>query len=201
VAEKYMELMETEAVRHAQAHYYGKAHPERAAPGPDALTEDEISFIESRDSFYMATVNADGWPYIQHRGGPQGFLHVMDASHLAFADFRGNRQLLTTGNLAGSDKVALFLMDYPNRTRLKILGHARVVDAREHPELVPKLGDSASRAVVERLFFIDVLSYDWNCPQHITQRFTLDQVQAAVVPLKQRIAELETLLEASKKQS
>src|SRR5215471_1426429 len=101
----------------------------------DALTQEEITFIQARDSFYMATVSETGWPYIQHRGGRAGFLRVLNPETLAFADYQGNRQLLSTGNLAANDRVALFLMNYPQRTRLKILGHARVEDAREHPEL------------------------------------------------------------------
>src|SRR5579871_3890889 len=125
-----------------------------ASPRPEELTDDEIEFIRARDSFYMATINENGWPYVQHRGGPPGFLHVVSPAKLAFADYVGNRQLLSTGNLAANDRVALFLMDYPNRTRLKILGHARVEDAREHPELVQQLAEPDVRRIVERLFFI-----------------------------------------------
>jgi predicted pyridoxine 5'-phosphate oxidase superfamily flavin-nucleotide-binding protein len=139
----------------------------------------------------MATVSETGWPYIQHRGGKIGFLRVLGPSALSFADYKGNRQLLSTGNLASSDRVALFLMDYPQRTRLKIMGHARVEDAREHPDLVAQLADPDVERNVERLFFIDVVSYDWNCPQHITPRYTLAEIEELVAPLKRRIAELE----------
>jgi len=191
MAAKYREMTQTEAVRNAQGHYYGRAQSSVRTAGPDVLTEDETDFIQSRDSFYMATVNVDGWPYIQHRGGHPGFLNILGPNRLAFADFRGNRQLLSTGNLAGSEKVALFLMDYPNRTRLKILGHARVEDACEHADLIEKLAAADERSLVERLFFIDVVSYDWNCPQHITPRFTIEKIQSAIAPLKKRIAELE----------
>ena len=155
---------------------------------------DEQDFISARDSFYLATVTETGWPYMQHRGGPPGFLRVLDEHTLAFADYAGNRQLLSTGNLAANDKAALFLMDYPNRTRLKILGHARAVDAREHPELVNQLAEPRMRAQVERLFFIDVISFDWNCPKHITPRYTAAEVESAIAPLRQRIAELEAQL-------
>jgi uncharacterized protein len=138
-------------------------------------------------------------PYIQHRGGPRGFLRVTSPATLAFADYRGNRQLISTGNFAGSDRVSLFLMDYPHRTRLKILGHARVVDAREESELADSLADSSVRKFVERLFLIDVLSFDWNCPQHITPRFTLEEINAYVAPLRERVSQLESELELLRK--
>jgi predicted pyridoxine 5'-phosphate oxidase superfamily flavin-nucleotide-binding protein len=198
MAAKFQELAQTEAVRRAQEHYYGKTHFVGKAQGNDALTEEEISFIELRDSFYMATISEAGWPYIQHRGGSAGFLQVLGPSLLAFADLKGNRQLLTTGNLATVDRVALFLMDYPQRTRLKILGHARVKDAREHPELVTKMADPETQKSVERLYFIDVVSFDWNCPQHITPRYTLEEIKGVIAPLQQRIAELEEQLRSRK---
>lgn len=165
-----------------------------SAPEQDPLTDEERSFIEARDSFYIATITENGWPYIQHRGGAPGFLRVVSPTQLAFADYKGNRQMLSTGNLAANARVALFLMDYPRRERLKLLGHARVEDARQHPELVAQLAEPAARSFVERLFFIDVLSFDWNCPKYITPRYTAAEVEAAVAPLKQRIAELEAQL-------
>ena len=198
MAAKFQQLALTDAVHRAQEHYYGKAQATRPAPERDALTEDEISFIQSRDSFYMASVSESGWPYIQHRGGPAGFLRVLGPTSLAFADYKGNRQLLTTGNVAGNDRVALFLMDYPQRTRLKILGHARIEDAREHPELVAKFAEADAQAAVERIFFVDVVGFDWNCPQHITPRFTLEEIKPLVAPLQARIAELEGQLKERK---
>src|SRR5262245_53509757 len=129
---KYFEIAVTDSVRKAQEHYCGRVQSFRTHPERDALTQEEIQFIQSRDSFYMATVTETGWPYIQHRGGAPGFLHVLSPAQLAFADYSGNRQMLSTGNLAANDRVALFLMDYRRRERLKILGHARVEDAREH---------------------------------------------------------------------
>jgi len=149
--------------------------------------------IQSRDSFYMATISENGWPYIQHRGGRPGFLHVVNPTRLAFADYKGNRQLLSTGNLAVNDRVCLFLIDYRQRTRLKILGHARVEDARKHPELVAQLAEPEIRRFVERVFLIDVVSFDWNCPKYITPRYTAAEVDQVVAPLKRRIAELERL--------
>jgi predicted pyridoxine 5'-phosphate oxidase superfamily flavin-nucleotide-binding protein len=136
MAARFLELAFTDSVLKAQQHYYGKSQPVENAPERDALTEDEISFIQSRDSFYMGTVSESNWPYLQHRGGQPGFLHVLSPTALAFADYKGNRQLLSTGNLAINDRVTLFFMDYPQRTRLKVLSHARVEDARQHPELL-----------------------------------------------------------------
>src|SRR5262245_6103024 len=136
MATNYLKLAVKDSVRKAQLHYYGLAQPAAGLPEQDALTDEEIAFIQARDSFYIATISEAGWPYIQHRGGPVGFLRTLNPQTLAFADYKGNRQMLSTGNLAANDRVALFLMDYPQRTRLKILGHARVEDARQHPELV-----------------------------------------------------------------
>jgi uncharacterized protein len=194
MAAKFQKLAQTDSVHREQERYYGKSQQILGAPERDPLTEDETSFVQSRDSFYMATVSETGWPYIQHRGGPAGFLRVLGPDSLAFADYKGNRQLLSTGNLAAGGRVALFLMDYPSRTRLKILGHARVEDAREHPELVAQLADPEVQRAVERLFFIDVVSFDWNCPQHITPRYTVEEIKSIVAPLQQRIAELEARL-------
>ena len=189
-----MQTVLTPSVLAAQDHYFGRHITVDSAPERDPLTDDERIFIEARDSFYMATITESGWPYVQHRGGQPGFLRVVSPTQLAFADYKGNRQVLSTGNLAANDRVALFLMDYPGRTRLKILGHARVEDARQHPELVAELAEPEVHRTVERLFFIDVVSFDWNCPKYITPRFTAGEVERAVAPLKERIAELEAEL-------
>ncbi len=192
MATKFMQLVLTPAVQSAQERYFGRHQTVADAPARDPFTDDEAAFIASRDSFYMATVNADGWPYLQHRGGPLGFLKVLGPHQLGFADLKGNRQLLSTGNLDGNDRVSVFLMDYPRRERLKILGHARVLDAREHPDLCDQLSPSPElRGKIERLFLIEVVSYDWNCPQYITPRFTEAEIEAHTAPLKARIAELE----------
>jgi predicted pyridoxine 5'-phosphate oxidase superfamily flavin-nucleotide-binding protein len=194
MAERFMQNVLTPSVLAAQEHYYGHRASIGSAPERDPLTDEERAFIEARDSFYMATITENGWPYIQHRGGPRGFLRVVSPTQLAFADYRGNRQMLSTGNLAANDRVALFLMDYPRRERLKILGHARIEDARQHPELVAQLGEPEVQRIVERLFFIEVISFDWNCPKYITPRYTAPEVEKAVEPLRQRIAELEAQL-------
>ena len=194
MAAKYMQLVLTPAVQQAQDKYFGKHQVVENAPETDALTSDEADFIASRDSFYMATVSETGWPYLQHRGGPPGFVKVLGPNLIGFADFKGNRQLVSTGNLGTTDRVALFMMDYPHRTRLKLLGHARVLDARENAELVDQLAPGPLRSKVERLFLIQIVSYDWNCPQYITPRFTAAEVERYAAPLKARIAELEAQL-------
>jgi uncharacterized protein len=141
----------------------------------DGLGEFEKEFIEARDSFYIATVTPDGWPYIQHRGGPVGFLHVLGERMLAFADYSGNKQYISAGNLSENDRVALFLMDYPNRTRLKIIGHARLLARGEDPKLEARLVTERG-AKVESIVLITVTGYDWNCSQHITPRYKVENL-------------------------
>lgn len=177
MAHKYLEVAYTPAVLAAQQHYYGRSRPVTAAPANDPLGRREATFIAARDSFYMASVTESGWPYLQHRGGPRGFLHVLDEHTLAFADYEGNHQMLSTGNISAEDRVSLFLMDYPNRVRFKVLGHARVEDARRHPDLVRQLAPPELQSNVERLFFIDVVGFDWNCPKYITPRFTAEEME------------------------
>jgi predicted pyridoxine 5'-phosphate oxidase superfamily flavin-nucleotide-binding protein len=189
MADRFKEIMLTPSVLAAQEHYYGRRAGIAPAPEHDPLTDEECEFIAARDSFYLATVTESGWPYVQHRGGKPGFLRVLGSNKLAFADYKGNRQMLSTGNLAVNDRVALFLMDYPRRERLKILGHAQVEDVRIHPELVAQVADEEDRAIVERVFIIEVVSFDWNCSQYITPRYTAEEVEEITAPLKQRIAE------------
>jgi predicted pyridoxine 5'-phosphate oxidase superfamily flavin-nucleotide-binding protein len=197
MAGKFIETFLTPEVLAAQAHYFGASRPVPPQGERDLLTEREFDFIAARDSFYIATVTSSGWPYIQHRGGAAGFLKVTAPSTLAFADFRGNRQLLSTGNLAGNDRVVLFLMDYPGRSRLKIMGHARVLDARENPALADQLSTPESRNLVERIFQVDVVSFDWNCSQHITPRYTESEIRELIGPLQERIARLESQILAA----
>ena len=188
---RFLDLVVTPAVARAQQRTYGASHAPGAGTEPEPIGPDEAEFIAARDSFYLASVSETGWPYVQHRGGPAGFLRVIDAKTLAFADVRGNRQLVTAGNVAGDGRVALLLMDYPNRQRLKILGRATFVDAASDPALLATLAPAATRGRVERLVRIAVEAWDWNCPQHITPRYTLDEVEALAAPLRERIAELE----------
>ena len=198
MAKKYLEVMSTPAVQQAQARYYGRAADTHGAPVRDPLGEEERVFIEARDSFYLATVTETGWPYVQHRGGRPGFLRVLSPTQLAFADYKGNRQMLSTGNVAINDRVSLFLMDYPQQTRLKIIGHVRIADARDHADLVAQIAEPEARKLVERVFLIEVVSFDWNCPKYITPRFTLAEITAMTAPLRDRIAELEAQLQATR---
>lgn len=190
---KFAELAFTANVKAEQAAQGSRRAYERFEKGDDhhdVLAPQEAAFIGRRDSFYMASVSETGWPYVQHRGGPAGFLKVLDERTVGFADFRGNRQYISVGNLKSDDRVSLFLMDYVNKARLKILGRARIVDASDK-ETLNRLALPAYRAKVERGLVITVAAFDWNCSQHITQRFTLAEVEAAIEPLQRRIEELE----------
>lgn len=168
------------------------------------LDDDTRAFIESRDSFYLATVGSTGWPYVQHRGGPAGFLKVLGPERIGFADYTGNKQLISKGNLTGGGRVSLFLMDYPRRARLKLLGQAEMVDAAEDPELAAQL-QVEGQGNVERVMAIDLVAMDWNCPKYITPRFTEAEIEAMLRPrlneigaenaaLRARVAELEAQL-------
>jgi predicted pyridoxine 5'-phosphate oxidase superfamily flavin-nucleotide-binding protein len=171
------------------------ARLEADAGEADRLTPREIDFIGGRDSFYMASVSEDGWPYVQHRGGPAGFLQHIAGNRIGFVDYVGNRQYLSTANLAADDRVSLFLMDYPNRRRLKLIGHAH---ASDDPADIAALIAPDYPAQAERAFLIDVIGFDWNCPQHITPRFTEAEIRRGTQPLideirqlRARVAELE----------
>jgi predicted pyridoxine 5'-phosphate oxidase superfamily flavin-nucleotide-binding protein len=169
------EILFTDSVKKAQSRYGSRVQMERLqqhGPANDTLTSAERDFIEARDGFYLGTVSESGWPYIQFRGGPAGFVRVLDGKTLGYADFRGNRQYVSSGNIAHDDRVSLFFMDYANRARLKLLGHARIVDAAEDPALAARLAVPGYPARVERVVLITVESYDWNCHQHITPRYT-----------------------------
>jgi predicted pyridoxine 5'-phosphate oxidase superfamily flavin-nucleotide-binding protein len=157
----------------------------------DRFTDNERAFIADRDSFYMATVSETGWPYIQHRGGPRGFLTLVDDRTLAFADYRGNRQYISLGNLAADDRVCLFLMDYKRRARLKMYARVETVAVDADPDLTALVTVPDYRAKIERIFRLRLEAFDWNCPQHITPRFTEAEIVEGVRPLRERIAELE----------
>jgi predicted pyridoxine 5'-phosphate oxidase superfamily flavin-nucleotide-binding protein len=157
----------------------------------DRFTDAEREFITGRDSFYIATVAENGWPYVQHRGGPPGFLRVLDDRTLGFADFRGNRQYISLGNLSVDNRAALFLMDYPNRRRMKMLGLVEIKDLKDDSELTQKLTLPGYKAKVERAMLIHLENFDWNCPQHITPRFTQAELEPALAPIRQRVMDLE----------
>jgi predicted pyridoxine 5'-phosphate oxidase superfamily flavin-nucleotide-binding protein len=189
----FLDIAATSSVRAAQAangsrgmwEQFAKQRPSRR------FTPGETAFIAARDSFYMATVSETGWPYVQHRGGPPGFLKVLDDQTLGFADFRGNRQYVSLGNAAGNDRAALLLMDYPNRSRLKIYVRFASRDLAAEPALAARLALPGYRGRPERAVLLHLEAFDWNCPQHITPRFTEAEIAAAVAPLHERLARLE----------
>jgi predicted pyridoxine 5'-phosphate oxidase superfamily flavin-nucleotide-binding protein len=158
----------------------------------DRFTENEAAFIADRDSFYMATVSETGWPYIQHRGGPRGFLKLIDDRTLAFADYRGNRQYISVGNLSADDRTCLFLMDYTRRARLKVYAHVETVALDADPGLTELVTMPGYKARPERIFRLRLQAFDWNCSQHITPRFTEQEITEAVRPLRERLARLES---------
>lgn len=155
------------------------------------FTDSEAAFIAERDSFYMATVSETGWPYVQHRGGPPGFLKLIDAQTLAFADYRGNRQYISTGNLDANPRASLILVDYARRARLKIYARVEIVDLEAEPELTRAVTQPAYRAKLERIYRLHLRAFDWNCPQHITPRLTELSVADALRPISERAARLE----------
>lgn len=156
----------------------------------DRLGEREAAFISARDGFYQATVSETGWPYVQFRGGPAGFLKPIDEQTIGYPDYRGNRQYLSAGNLSKDERVALILMDYPNRRRLKIWGRARLIDAAADPDLIERLHDAGYRARPERAVIITIAAFDWNCPQHIPQRMTVEELRPVLAPLHEELARL-----------
>lgn len=189
---RYDDIAFTDEVKLRQELDGSRASYEQAArqtEPPAALGPHEQAFIRAADSFYLASVSSSGWPYIQHRGGPAGFVHLVDDVTLAWLERHGNRQYITAGNLDHDDRVALFFMDYPERARLKLHGHAERIDQPE-PELVERLG--GGRATGAMIVRVETLA--WNCSKYITPRYTSETVRAAVQPLERRIHELEHLL-------
>ncbi|HEX4031383.1 MAG TPA: pyridoxamine 5'-phosphate oxidase family protein [Terracidiphilus sp.] len=165
---------------------------ERAGEAGDRLGPDEREFIAGRDGFYMASVSETGWPYVQYRGGAQGFLRVLDERTLGFADLRGNKQYISAGNLSRDNRVALFLMDYPRQSRLKILGRAEIhEDDDAARKWMEKLRMPEEKTPVERALLIHVEGFDWNCPQHITPRYTQEELAEFLAPMRRRMEALE----------
>ncbi len=157
----------------------------------DGLTENEVDFIAQRDSFYMASIGEKGFPYIQHRGGPKGFLKVLDSKRLGFIDFKGNMQYITVGNLATNNNVALIMLDYPSRARLKIFAKASIIELKDDPSLLELLDLASYKFRPERMMVLNIEAYDWNCPQHITPRYTAEETELAFAPQKEYVLKLE----------
>lgn len=198
---RFAQLTFTDAVKAAQLHYGTRAQNERDQISGASNTEfgaRESEFIAARDSFYLATVSETGWPYVQHRGGRPGFLKVLDATTLAFGDFRGNLQYQSVGNLGAGGRACLILVDYPQRRRLKLLGRARMIDLADvgarAPALLGQLDIDGAATTVERVVLIELEAFDWNCARHITPRFSEREIQDVIAPLRQRIDVLEARL-------
>jgi predicted pyridoxine 5'-phosphate oxidase superfamily flavin-nucleotide-binding protein len=187
-------LVFTPVIQALQERYGSRRQYARREASPisqEDLGPSEIEFLAECDSFYMASVGSGGWPYVQHRGGSKGFLKVIDEHTVAFADFRGNKQYVSTGNLMTDDRVALLLVDYPRQARLKILGRVKILEGADAKDWIEKLRDPAYDAIIERVFVIHVAAFDWNCTQHITPRFTEDQIRETLGPIEKRMQALE----------
>lgn len=194
---KFTNTLFTQDVKKIQSEKGSRGIYQRGEDGPDqqhVLSKTEIAFIKTRDSFYLSTAGSDQWPYIQHRGGPVGFVSVLNDKKIAFPDFTGNRQYISVGNLSNNKKVALFFMDYPNQARLKMIGTASIITRLDDPQLVDQLNIPGYSAKVEHAIAIDLVAFDWNCPQHITPRWTEAEIREAMLPLNQKIIELEAEL-------
>lgn len=164
---------------------------ENEAEQANKLTNREIEFISERDGFYQSSVSETNWPYVQFRGGPKGFLKIIDEQTIAYADYRGNRQYISTGNLTTNNRTSLILMDYPNRRRLKIWGEVNIIEPSSNPTLISNLHDETYRALPERVIQITVKAFDWNCPQHIPQRLTLEELEPHIQPLREEIKKIK----------
>jgi predicted pyridoxine 5'-phosphate oxidase superfamily flavin-nucleotide-binding protein len=194
MAKAFAELAFTPKVREIQenngsAKSYARFLMPETRPD-NVLGPQEKQFISMRDGFYQATVSETGWPYVQFRGGPRGFLKVLDDQTLAYADYRGNRQYISAGNLSMDDRVSLILVDYPNSARVKILGRAKLVEKADDPDLITRLHDESYRARPERAVVIKVEGFDWNCPQHLPVRLTVEELQPILAPLQEELAQL-----------
>ncbi len=193
---RFAELAFTPLVKQQQQQHGSRDLYQRVEQSPDLgdrLGPPEQTYIQERDGFYMASVTETGWPYVQYRGGSQGFLRVLDERTLGFADLRGNKQYITMGNLQREDRVALFLMDYPGQRRLKILGRARIHEGdAEAQKLIEQLRVPEERSPAERALLIHVEAFDWNCPQHITPRYTKEELAEILEPMRRRLETLET---------
>lgn len=200
MVKNFAEIAFSESVKAQQEKFGSRRTYARAEalPRGTALGAAEASFIQERDSFYLATIGESGYPYVQFRGGPVGFLKTRDPVTLAFADFQGNRQYVSLGNMQRNDKAALILMDYANRRRLKIYARIKAVDAVDAPELIGQLQDASYDAVIERAMVLHIDAFDWNCPQHITPRYTIEEINQMNAPMYEHIVHLEAELEKYK---
>lgn len=195
MSQNFMQLAFTDRVKEEQEKYGSRISYQRMEdrnPNQTKLSIRETHFIEQRDGFYLSTVGENGWPYVQFRGGPRGFLKSIDAHTLAYADFRGNMQYISSGNMKSTRKAALILLDYASRTRIKIWAETETLDPDEHPDLLEKLTDPDYQAKVERIVVFRIKGFDWNCPQHITPKFTFEEVKELIRENPELLDELKT---------
>jgi uncharacterized protein len=200
---RYASLAFTPSVQALQQREGSRAAYARMAAGAgtaaDVIDEDVRSFLAEADHAFVATVSETGWPYVQHRGGPRGFLRVVGPSRIAFADFRGNRQFVSAGNVSRDSRASMIIVDWPRRRRLKLAGRLAFAAAEEADrDLVDAVALPGYPARIERVATFDLEAWDWNCPQHIVPRYTPDEVERVVAPLEARITELEAALAAAR---
>jgi len=200
MAKNFASLAFTDAVKEMQEKMGSRSSYARMERDTyiDGLTENEIDFIVNQNSFYIASMGENEFPYIQHRGGPKGFVKVLDEKRLGFIDFKGNMQYISVGNIATNNNVALIMVDYPSRTRLKILARVEIVALKDNPALLDLLDLGDYKFKPERMMVFNIEAYDWNCPQHITPRYTVEEIENALAPQKAYVAKLETTLKELK---
>lgn len=198
MAKNFAEIAFTNAVKKLQTKHGSRKGYERMEKFNiiNGLTSSEVDFIANRDSFYIATTGTNDYPYIQHRGGPKGFLKVLNSKRLGFIDFSGNKQYVSLGNMETNNKVSLFIMDYANKSRLKIFATSEIIELNDNPKLLESLNLKDYNFKPERMMVFNIEAYDWNCPQHITQRYTMAEIEDVINPLKNHITNLETQIEA-----
>jgi predicted pyridoxine 5'-phosphate oxidase superfamily flavin-nucleotide-binding protein len=202
MTKSFASLVFTPAVKALQERYGSRrqyARLEQLSEMRGGLGPDEKEYLRERDTFYMASLGESGWPYVQHRGGPKGFLKVLDDTTLAFADFRGNKQYISTGNLLTDNRVALILVDYPRQLRLKLLGRVEIFEGEKAKDWLPKVRDPDYRAVTERVYVIRIEAFDWNCQQHIIPRYTEEEIRDVLEPIEKQMQELQKANEELRK--
>ncbi|WCO01194.1 pyridoxamine 5'-phosphate oxidase family protein [Psychroserpens ponticola] len=202
MAKNFAEIAFTDSVKKLQEHHGSRNAYERMEKYNiiDGLTINEVSFIQARDSFYLASIGTNKFPYIQHRGGPKGFLKILDTKRIGFIDFIGNKQYVSVGNIATNKNVALIMIDYPTKKRLKIFAKSEIVELKNNPDLYEFMDLNDYKFRPERMMVFNIEAYDWNCPQHITPRYTTTEINEAFKPQQDYIAKLEDELKKLKEQ-
>ena len=193
MAKNFAEIAFTDAVKKLQENHGSRSNYERMEKFNiiDGLTHSEVAFIKNLDSFYLASIGVKEYPYIQHRGGPKGFLKVLDSKRIGFVDFVGNKQYVSVGNMVTNNNVSLIMIDYPSKTTLKIFAKSEIVELKDNPELYGLLDLDDYKFRPDRMIVFHIEAYDWNCPQHITPRYTIEEINNALLPQQKHMASLE----------